>query len=396
MTEGFGKIVQMIFSGLLILLGGMIGAQAAQFILPMVPEAWFCPETTWLPMWLPCKIFVTIISVVLFAFIGLMLSPLFLKMLALTGAFFETHLRTTSWSEITSATVGMIVGLIIANLLALPFSDLPFGSYLAVVLNIVLGYLGARILLKRQNDFRSVLTPIQGLRERISMIRGPKSENHGEEHPAYPEDDHPWCAGKKILDTSVIIDGRILDVARTGFLEGLVIIPRFVLLELQAVADSTDPARRTRGRRGLDVVNELQRLQDLQIEIADMTLKVLKAESVDSGLVALAENIGGQILTTDYNLNKIAQIQGIRVLNVNDLANALKPMLLPGETIIIDVIREGKEPHQGVGYLDDGTMFVVEDGENYIGKRVEVVVTSMLQTSAGRMVFGRFRREVRS
>ena len=162
------------------------------------------------------------------------------------------------------------------------------------------------------------------------------------------------------------------------------------------MADSTDPARRTRGRRGLDVVNELQRLSDLQIEIVDASLKHLKADSVDSALVVLAEKIGGQILTTDYNLNKLAQIQGIRVLNVNDLANALKPMLLPGETIIIDIIREGKEPHQGVGYLDDGTMFVVEDGENYIGKRVEVVVTSMLQTSAGRMVFGRIRREVRA
>jgi uncharacterized protein YacL len=178
-------------------------------------------------------------------------------------------------------------------------------------------------------------------------------------------------------------------------MEGVLVLPRFVLLELQAVADSTDPARRTRGRRGLDVVNELQKLSSLDVEIMEVTLKQLKVETVDSGLVALAQQIGGEILTTDYNLNKIAQIQGITVLNVNDLANAMKPMLLPGESIIVDVIREGKEPHQGVGYLDDGTMLVVEDGENYIGKRVEVVVTSMLQTSAGRMVFGRIRREVR-
>ncbi len=142
-------------------------------------------------------------------------------------------------------------------------------------------------------------------------------------------------------------------------------------------------------------MNELQKLSSLDVEIMEVTLKQLKVETVDSGLVALAQQIGGEILTTDYNLNKIAQIQGITVLNVNDLANAMKPMLLPGESIIVDVIREGKEPHQGVGYLDDGTMLVVEDGENYIGKRVEVVVTSMLQTSAGRMVFGRIRREVR-
>lgn len=392
MTEGFGKIVQLIFSGLMILIGGMIGAQVAQLLFPIIPAEWFAAWKEWLPLWMPGKILMTIFSVVLFAFIGLMTSPLFLRVLGSMGSFIESHLKNTSWSEITSATVGMIIGLLIANLLALPFSDLPFGSYMAVVLNVVLAYLGARILLKRQSDLRNVFGPIRSLKERLSMIK--EQPHHDDE--GFSAEEQPWEVPKKILDTSVIIDGRILDVARTGFLEGIILIPQFVLHELQAVADSTDPARRTRGRRGLDVVNELQRLSDLQIEIVDASLKHLKADSVDSALVVLAEKIGGQILTTDYNLNKLAQIQGIRVLNVNDLANALKPMLLPGETIIIDIIREGKEPHQGVGYLDDGTMFVVEDGENYIGKRVEVVVTSMLQTSAGRMVFGRVRREVRA
>ncbi len=390
MTEGFGKIVQVIFSGLMIIIGGMIGAQIAQMIFPIIPPEWFVTAKQWIPIWMPGKILATFLSVVLFAFIGLLLSPFFLRLLGLMGTFIESHLKNTSWSEITAATIGIIVGLLIANLLALPFSDLPFGSYMAVVLNVVLAYLGARILLKRQSDLLNVFTPIRGLKDKLSTIKG--SPHQG---GAFSGEDHAWEMPKRILDTSVIIDGRILDVARTGFLDGVILIPQFILHELQSVADSTEPARRTRGRRGLDVVNELQRLADLQIEIVDASLKNLKAESVDSALVVLAEKIGGQILTTDYNLNKLAQIQGIRVLNVNDLANALKPMLLPGETIIIDVIREGKEPQQGVGYLDDGTMFVVEDGENYIGKRVEVVVTSMLQTSAGRMVFGRVRREVR-
>lgn len=394
MTEGFGKIVRMIFTGIILLLGGMMGAQAAHFIFPLLPQDWFCGPNSWFTLWLPCRFFISFLSVVLFAGIGYLLAPVFLRLLGLMGSFFETHLKNTSWSEITAATVGMIVGLIIANLMALPFSDLMFGSYMAVILNVVLGYLGARILLKRQSDLKNVLGPIQGLRQRITMIRGPRDQ--GDDKGITFPDDGNWCPDKKILDTSVIIDGRILDVVRTGFLEGLIIIPQFVLLELQAVADSTDPARRARGRRGLDVVNALQQLGELRIEIADTSLKTLKVESVDSGLVALAYDLNAQILTTDYNLNKLAQIQGIKVLNVNDLANALKPMLLPGENIIIDVIREGKEPHQGVGYLEDGTMFVVEDGESYIGKRVEVVVTSMLQTSAGRMVFGRVRKEVRS
>ncbi|MEA4881641.1 MAG: TRAM domain-containing protein [Synergistaceae bacterium] len=394
MTEGFGKIARKIFSGLLFIVGGMIGAQIIQLFYPMIPERFTLAWKEWLPLWLPDKVLLTIVSVVVFAFIALVLAPLFLRLLGLMGSFFEVHLKNSTWSEITSATIGMIIGLLIANLMALPFSDLPFGSYLAVGLNIVLGYLGALILLKRQNDLRHVLTPIQSLKERLSSMKGNPARDQEEPGSDYSASQQ-WEAGKKILDTSVIIDGRILDVARTGFLEGLIIIPQFVLLELQAVADSTDPARRTRGRRGLDVVNELQRISELQIEIIDTSLKALKVETVDSGLVVMADKVGAQILTTDYNLNKLAQIQGIKVLNVNDLANALKPMLLPGETINIDVIREGKEPHQGVGYLDDGTMFVVEDGEGYIGKRVEVVVTSMLQTSAGRMVFGRVRREVR-
>ena len=394
MTEGFGKIARKIFSGLLFIVGGMIGAQIIQLFYPMIPERFTLAWKEWLPLWLPDKVLLTVVSVVVFAFIALVLAPLFLRLLGLMGSFFEVHLRNSTWSEITSATIGMIIGLLIANLMALPFSDLPFGSYLAVGLNIVLGYLGALILLKRQNDLRHVLTPIQSLKERLSSMKGNPTRDQEEAGSDYSASQQ-WEAGKKILDTSVIIDGRILDVARTGFLEGLIIIPQFVLLELQAVADSTDPARRTRGRRGLDVVNELQRISELQIEIIDTSLKALKVETVDSGLVVMADKVGAQILTTDYNLNKLAQIQGIKVLNVNDLANALKPMLLPGETINIDVIREGKEPHQGVGYLDDGTMFVVEDGEGYIGKRVEVVVTSMLQTSAGRMVFGRVRREVR-
>jgi len=172
-------------------------------------------------------------------------------------------------------------------------------------------------------------------------------------------------------------------------------LPKFVLNELQSIADSTDPLRRTKGRRGLDVIKEMQKVKNISVQIVDKSLGELGVDSVDAGIVALAEAMGAKIITTDYNLNKIAQIQGVEVLNVNELANALKPILLPGENVVVDLIREGKEPKQGVGYLDDGTMLVVEDGEKYIGSRVEVAITSMLQTPAGRMAFGRVKREVK-
>ena len=189
----------------------------------------------------------------------------------------------------------------------------------------------------------------------------------------------------RILDTSVIIDGRITDICYSGFLEGKLVVPRFVLNELQAIADSEDSLKRNRGRRGLDVLNALQRQDRVEVSIEDTDFPELGA--VDSKLVALAKSLNLPVMTNDFNLNKIAELQGVRVLNINELANSLKPVVLPGESIVLSLIKEGKEQGQGVGYLDDGTMVVVEGGKKFIGQEVETLVTSILQTPAGRMIF---------
>ncbi|MDK1021675.1 MAG: PIN domain-containing protein, partial [Candidatus Hydrogenedentes bacterium] len=190
----------------------------------------------------------------------------------------------------------------------------------------------------------------------------------------------------KIVDTSVIIDGRIQDIVESGFIEGTLVVPRFILRELQHVADSADVLRRTKGRRGLDILKAMQENPGkVEVEIIDDDPEEIR--EVDGKLVALARKYKAKILTTDYNLNKVAQIEGIGVLNVNDLANALKPTALPDENLEVKIVKEGKEADQGVGYLDDGTMIVVDGGRNYVGRRVSVVVTSVLQTAAGRMIF---------
>lgn len=367
--------------GLLALLGGVAGYQLARYI---VAGGWW-PWTG-----LTNILAFNVAFVLCLAGIGYLIAPLFIKGLGFIGVSFENYLQVLSWPDIAVAILGLIVGLLVANLIALPFADLPVvGSYLAVLLNVALGYLGIRLFLKRRDEIQSMWSSIGGLKDRLRFRSSRNSDHEGKDL----EEMASQRCNLKVLDTSVIIDGRIYDVAKTGFLEGPLVLPRFILLELQAVADSSDPIRRTRGRRGLDVVNNLQKTPGVDVEILEVPLKELRVESVDEGLVALAKQIGGKVITTDYNLNKIAQIDGVSVLNVNDLANAMKPMLLPGENVTVDVLREGKEPHQGVGYLDDGTMIVVEEGERHIGKRVDVTVTSMLQTSAGRMVFGRLRRE---
>lgn len=387
MADGIVKLMLYLARAIFIFLGGVAGYQVVR--IAVLQEWW--PKGAFHFSFIPF-----FFGVLLFALIGYLITPFFVRLLAFIALSFEKNLETLSWHDISVALAGLIAGLIVANLAALPFADLPVvGSYMAVLLNVVLGYLGATLFLKRKEEIHGMWSSIGGLKQRFS-IRGKRTKESGDnnltELAIEPGNERPAV---KLLDTSVIIDGRILEIAATGFLEGPFILPRFILNELQAIADSSDPTRRTKGRRGLDIINELRQLSEVTVQILEVTLKDFDVGSVDEGLVALAKEINAKVITTDYNLNKIAQIQGVNVLNVNELANAMKPTLLPGESITVDVLREGKEPQQGVGYLDDGTMIVVENGEDYIGKRVEVVVTSMLQTSAGRMVFGRIRKEVR-
>jgi len=320
------------------------------------------------------KFALTIINISVFAGIGILFVPLIMKFINLLVASFEVVSNNASWNEIVSAIAGLITGLVIANLLTAPFWTLPLGGYAASIINIIFGLAFLRLFLKHQraNPKNSILA------------------NEINQGSSFAE------ASRKILDSSVAIDARVLDIAKTGFISGVLIIPNLVLLELQAIADSTDPARRAKGRRGLDTIKELQKITDyIKIEIVPGSFQDFNVNSVDSALLMLAKKMNAVIFTTDYNLSKLAQIQDVLVFNINDLGNAMKPQFLPGDFIEIDVLREGKEPNQGVGYLDDGTMLIVEEGEAWIGKRLEVVVTSILQTSAGRLVFGKFRREVR-
>ena len=265
--------------------------------------------------------------------------------------------------------VGLTVGLIIAALLAYPLSLLPkpVGQVLPFLGVLLFGYLGIVLFTTKGEDFSAFL---KGIGQRKSS-KTPVAE-----------------VGRRILvDTSTIIDGRIADIAKTGFLGGTLVVPRFVLNELQYVSDSSDSLRRQRGRRGIDVLSELQSDRSIPIVISDIDVEGVK--EVDDRLVVLARQMNAPILTNDYNLNRVAEIQGVKVLNVNDLANAVKVVILPGETFNIQVIQEGKEFNQGVGYMDDGTMVVIENGQRYLDKNIAVTVTKILQTSAGRMIFAK-------
>jgi uncharacterized protein YacL len=290
---------------------------------------------------------------------------------------FRALLNRISPQSLFSSLIGLIVGLIIAALLAFPLSLLPFpfGRIMPFIGVVVLGYMGVSVFVTRQNDLFNLL----------AMFRG-NAANVGN---SPVEGSNPnWAESRTILlDTSVIIDGRIADIARTGFLPGSLLIPRFVLLELQYIADSPDSLRRQRGRRGMEVLAQLQREPSIPVRITDIDVEGVR--EVDDKLVILARQMRCPILTNDFNLNRVAELQGVTILNINELANAVKSVMLPGEVLCVRVIQEGKEPGQGVGYMDDGTMVVVENGREFLDQETNVMVTKVLQTAAGRMIFAR-------
>lgn len=273
--------------------------------------------------------------------------------------------------DLIFGTIGAILGLLVAFLVnfALEGIRLPIiNDVVPILLTLVFGYLGFRVGFKKRDELLNLFAN-----------RGNKKKTG--------EDRELASANIKLLDTSVIIDGRIADICKTGFLEGTIVIPQFVLEELQHIADSSDVLKRNRGRRGLDILNKIQKELPIKVEIYEGDFEDI--HEVDSKLVKLAKILNGTVVTNDFNLNKVCELHKVQVLNINDLANALKPVVLPGEEMVVHVIKDGKEQDQGIAYLDDGTMIVVEDGRNYIGKTINVLVTSVLQTSAGRMIFAK-------
>lgn len=303
---------------------------------------------------------------------GLALTPYFTTRPAKA---IRTALAKATTQSLIASFMGLVMGLIVAALLAFPLSLLPkpLGSLLPFAGVVLFGYLGMVVFNMRQPDIFSFMSNIRG------AARGAAKNTS-------PETSQDECR-TILLDTSVIIDGRIADVSRTGFLQGSLLIPRFVLNELQYIADSPDSLRRQRGRRGMEVLSTLQKEPVIQVNISDIDVDGVR--EVDEKLVVLARQLRCPILTNDYNLNRVAELQGVQVLNINELANAVKTVLIPGEQMTVQVIQEGREAGQGVAYMDDGTMVVVENGREYMDKTIQVMVTKVLQTAAGRMIFAR-------
>ena len=302
------------------------------------------------------------------AIIGSFISPYLIKSLFMFTSTVEKSLSAMSTQDLIAGTLGLFLGLIIANLVGLAFGSVPYiGPYVSVALSIILGYLGMHLVVSKKSELAGWLH----LHAEGSFD---KKKNK----------DHHTC---KLLDTNVIIDGRVADIYRSGFLEGPIIVPVFVLEELQKIADSSDILKRNRGRRGLDILNHMRK--NSKDDVIIVTNDFEDISEVDSKLVKLAREKNYKIVTNDYNLNKVAELQGVAVLNINDLAIAVKPAVIPGEQIFVQLVKSGKEEGQGVAYLEDGTMIVVENGSQCIGKEVPVIITSVLQTSAGKMIFAK-------
>lgn len=321
------------------------------------------------------------------------LSPFFSRTLRKTQDSMMERFENVPLSDVIIATGGLLIGLLIGTILSSPVLSLSMdflgntiGVILSVIIHVFLGVLGVRVALSHRDDILSLLPARSGKAGGESRRSLKKTKEM--DKPVNEEESEPTRHTiPKILDTSVIIDGRIFEVIKVGFLEGPIVVSHYVLEELQHISDSSDTLRRNRGRGGLDALRQMQKMSDIEIIIDNTDIR--RAKEVDAKLLILTRKYDGCIVTNDYNLNKVASVQDIQVLNVNDLANALKPIVIPGEEMEVSIIKAGKEPGQGLGYLDDGTMIVVEDGYDAIGQVVQTRVTSVLQTSAGKMIFTR-------
>ncbi|SKA01470.1 PIN/TRAM domain-containing protein [Selenihalanaerobacter shriftii] len=319
--------------------------------------------------------------------IGYFLLPVIIEKLFQIILSFESKLHKIPFQDIVAGVFGLIIGLILGIILIFSFSlsSIPkFGLSLQVLVNLTLGYLGLNLAIKKKEDLFRLFENLTGVLN-LSNNNLLSSSKDGKNDETEERDE--FRSPCKILDTSVIIDGRISDICQTHFMDGVLVIPEFVLEELQHIADSADLLKRNRGRRGLDILNKMQKELEMPVEIYEGDFEDI--DEVDSKLVKLAKVLNGKVVTNDYNLNKVAELQGVSVLNINELANAVKPVVLPGEEMEVKIIKNGKEAGQGVGYLDDGTMVVVDDGKNHIGDEIDVMVTSVLQTAAGRMIFAK-------
>ena len=360
-----------LFRALFTILGAAVGVGLTEFVIFLLERGYIGMEAVAVTG--PQEFGSASVIAIIFGLIFFKLTPFIRKQSAKASRNIELNLEGVPTNNIIAATVGLILGLVVAYFITQIYESSIKMPVIVIVLNLItyigLGSVGMMIGSKRSKD---IFTSIINAKKQPAKGKG----KDGKSTP-------------KILDTSVIIDGRIADIMKTGFIEGDIVIPEFVLVELRHIADSSDSLKRNRGRRGLDILNKIQ--GEYGIEIYNTTAEKALDEipEVDVKLLKLAQIMGGKVVTNDFNLNKVATIKGVEVLNINALANTLKPVVLPGEDMDVFLIKEGKEHGQAVAYLDDGTMIVVEEGHRYIGQSTAVIVTSVLQTAAGRMIFAK-------
>ena len=386
------------------IVGGLALKQASPLLVTYINQEFFLTDTGIFKLTLASLVCI-LAGAIAGGLGGWFMSFYLIGKLGKFSSFVEKQLSKMPINDVIAGAVGLAIGLIIANLLGNAFARIPVvGNYIPIAFSIVLGYLGVRLTIRKRKELAGSLDFIpQAIRDALrnrDADKTPKDVKEAEKIPEPAQEIQPQRAkvnlvklqehrdkNYKLLDTNVIIDGRIADICKTGFLEGTLLIPVFVLEELQHIADSSDTLRRVRGRRGLDILQKVRENSGMEVEVMNVDFDDI--QEVDSKLVRLAQKLGGKIITNDFNLNKVAQLRGVNVLNINELSNAVKPVVIPGETMRVQVVKDGKEPGQGVAYLDDGTMIVIENGHRYLSRTISVEVTSALQTSAGRMIFAK-------